>query len=440
MLISQSSPPLRGKIKIPGDKSISHRALIIGASSVGKTRVNGLLEAEDIMATVNILRSAGVEISKEKNFWTINGLGVGGLASPKNILDFGNSGTSARLILGLLSTQGISAFVTGDSSLRKRPMNRVLVPLVKMGANFESFSEGFMPLYLRGTSEPVPIRYELSVPSAQVKSAILFAGLNTPGITTVIEPDKTRDHTENMLQSFGADILISKKNGGGRIISLEGEKELSATTVVIPGDPSSAAFPGVAALLVPDSQITIEKVGINPLRSGLIETLIEMGADIEVTNITDSGGEKIGDITFCHGRLNGTDVVASRAPSMIDEYPIAAIAAAFAKGKTRFQGLGELKVKESDRFKAIIDGLTACGVGVKAKENDIIIDGCDGPPPGGAIIAANLDHRIAMSYLVLGLASKNPVKVDGGNTISTSFPNFVGLMTNLGAIISQENA
>jgi 3-phosphoshikimate 1-carboxyvinyltransferase len=434
-LKAKPSSALSGAIGVPGDKSISHRALMIGASAVGETRIEGLLEAEDVLNTAAALRALGAGVRKEGGTWVVNGTGVGGFSSPDDVLDLGNSGTSARLLLGLMATQELTATVTGDASLRRRPMERVTVPLARMGAAFEARDGGRMPLTVRGTGEPIPMTYEVPVPSAQVKSSILLAALNTPGRTTVIERKPTRDHTENMLRAFGAAITVAETADGGREIAVVGHAELTATDVTVPGDPSSAAFPGVAALIVPGSEVAVANVGMNPLRTGLFETLREMGADIEIRNARDAAGEPVADLVFRYGALRGVDVPAARAPSMIDEYPIAAVAAACAEGTTRFRDLAELRVKESDRFTAIVHGLEACGVAVRAEGDDIVVEGCGGPPPGGATIAVNLDHRIAMAFLVLGLGAKAPVTVDDGSAIATSFPGFVGLMNGLGARI-----
>ena len=435
-LRSDPSTTIKGRMRIPGDKSISHRALIIGAIAVGETRIKGLLEAEDVLATAEALRTLGATIRLEDETWTVTGVGTGGFADPERVIDCGNSGTLARLLLGPLSVHANSAHVTGDSSLCSRPMNRVLVPLRKMGAVFHSSQGDRLPLLVQGARFPIPIEYEVPVPSAQVKSSILLAALNTPGKTTVIEQKETRDHTENLLQAFGARIETSPSGPRGKAISVEGYAELVATDVEVPGDPSSAAFPGLAALIVPGSEIVVENVGLNPLRTGFIETLKEMGADLEMARQHTVTGEPVADIAFRHGQLRATDIPPERAPSMIDEYPAIAVAAAFAKGRTRMRGLGELRVKESDRFAAIVTGLTTCGVHVEAEGDDILIDGCDGPPPGGGTIRSGLDHRIAMSFLVLGTGSREAVQIDDGSAIGTSFPEFVGMMNKLGGNIS----
>ncbi len=435
-LAARPGNALTGRTGVPGDKSISHRALMLGAVAVGRTNVSGLLQAEDVMCTAVALRALGAGIQQVGSDWLIDGVGVGGLTSPENVIDLGNSGTAARLLLGLMATHDLKAHITGDHSLRSRPMNRVIEPLSRMGAVFDAQDGGRMPLVVDGAPEPIPMEYEVPVPSAQVKSCILLAGLNTPGVTTVIERAATRDHTENMLKAFGAEVDVKTGQDGNRRISVQGYAELLAQGVVVPGDPSSAAFPGVAALIVPGSDITIENIGINPLRAGLFETLRDMGADLEIANIRDASGEPVADITFRYGALTGADIPADRAPSMIDEYPIAGVAAAVATGETRFRGLSELRVKESDRFAAIVDGLTACGVPVRADGDDIVVTGLGGPPPGGAEISVNLDHRIAMAYLVLGLAAEKPVSIDDAAAIGTSFPGFLDLMMGLGADIA----
>jgi 3-phosphoshikimate 1-carboxyvinyltransferase len=436
-LVSQPVTALTGRVTVPGDKSISHRALMIGASAVGETRITGLLEGEDVLRTAAALRALGADIRKTGDVWSVRGVGVGGFVQPDDIIDVGNAGTAARLLMGLLATQDLKVHLTGDASLRSRPMNRVIVPLSRMGAAFDASEGGRMPLVLHGAPDPIPVDYDVPVPSAQVKSAILLAALNTPGTTTVTEREATRDHTENMLRSFGADIDVSATDDGGRRIAVTGFAELTATDVTVPGDPSSAAYPGVAALIVPGSEVTIDNVGMNPLRAGLFETLREMGADLAFANERDAAGEPVADITFRHGPIQGIDIPAARAPSMIDEYPIVAVAAAMAKGETRMRGLAELRVKESDRFTAILDGLAACGVAAQADGDDIVIQGCGGAPEGGAEIAVNLDHRIGMSFLVLGLATQKPVTIDDAAAIGTSFPGFVDLMNGIGTAMSE---
>lgn len=435
-LTSAPGGPLKGDIRVPGDKSISHRALMIGAIAVGETTITGLLEGEDVLRTAQALRAAGCDIQTGPDgTWLVGGAGVGGLSEPAGVLDLGNSGTGARLLMGLLATHPFTAHLTGDSSLCARPMERVAVPIRRMGAQVMARRGGRLPLAVIGAREPVPITYELPVASAQVKSAILLAGLNVPGRTTVIEPSPSRDHTELMLRHFGAELTVEDTAGGGRAITLSGEPELEARDISVPGDPSSAAFPGVAALLVPGSEVTVRGVGINPLRAGLIETLREMGADITYENQSEVAGEPVADITFRAGELTGIEVPASRAPAMIDEYPILAAAAAVAKGRTRMLGLAELRVKESDRLGAIATGLDQAGIKVTEDADSLTIEGCGGPPPGGATVAANGDHRIAMSFLALGLASRAPVAIDDGRNIATSFPGFADLMNGIGAEI-----
>lgn len=426
--------PLAGAVRVPGDKSISHRALMFGALAVGRTEITGLLEGEDVLATAAALRAIGAGIERAGNGrWRVDGVGVGGLGEPEDVLDLGNSGTSARLLLGLLATHELTAFVTGDGSLRRRPMRRVIDPLSQFGARFVAREGGRLPLAVTGAADPVPIEYSLPVPSAQVKSAVLLAGLNTPGMTTVIENEPTRDHTERMLRHFGAKVMVEDEKRGGRRISVEGQPELKAAPITVPGDPSSAAFPLVAALIVPGSEIMIENVGLNPSRTGLFTSLVEMGADIAFENRREAGGEPVADLRVRAGVLTGIDVPPERAPSMIDEYPILAVAAACARGRTIMRGLAELRVKESDRLAGIAEGLTRCGVEVRIAGDDLIVEGSGAPPPGGGLIATRLDHRIAMAFLVLGLASRDPVRIDDARPIATSFPDFVPLMQRLGA-------
>jgi len=426
--------PLTGTVRVPGDKSISHRALMLGALAVGRSEIRGLLEGEDVLATAAALRALGAGVERhEDGSWSVDGVGVGGLAEPDAVLDLGNSGTAARLLLGLLATHPITSFVTGDASLRRRPMARVTVPLSRLGAQFVSREGGRLPLAVSGAADPVPITYRLPVPSAQVKSAILLAGLNTPGMTTVVEPEPTRDHTERMLRHFGATVATEPAEGGGRNVTVEGHPELVAAPITVPGDPSSAAFPLVAALIVPGSEVTITGVGLNPTRSGLLECLNEMGADIALQNERSEGGEPVADLRVRAGPLKGADIPPERAPRMIDEYPILAIAAACARGRTVMRGLAELRVKESDRLAAIAGGLAQCGVRVMVEGDDLIVDGAGTFPMGGARIATDLDHRIAMAFLVLGLAADEPVAIDDARPIATSFPDFVPLMHRLGA-------
>jgi 3-phosphoshikimate 1-carboxyvinyltransferase len=433
---ARSARPLSGRIRVPGDKSISHRALMLGMLAVGRTEITGLLEGDDVLATaaaVNALGAAAAPVGDGR--WTVDGVGIGGLVEPQDVLDLGNSGTSARLILGILATHPAIAFVTGDASLRRRPMGRVVEPLARFGAQFVTREGGRLPLAVSGAADPVPIEYRLPVPSAQVKSAVLLAGLNTPGATTVIEPQPTRDHTERMLRHFGAAVAIEPVDGGRRI-TLEGLPELSAAPISVPGDPSSAAFPVVAGLLVPGSEVTVERVGVNPLRTGLFECLREMGADIALVNERDEGGEPVADVVARAAPLAGIEVPAERAPRMIDEYPVLAVAAACARGRTVMRGLAELRVKESDRLAAIAEGLGACGVRVAVDGDTLTVEGDGRPPPGGAMITTRLDHRIAMAFLVLGLVARQPVQIDDAHPIATSFPGFVPLLRNLGGAIA----
>jgi len=435
-LSSGTSGPLKGRIRVPGDKSISHRALILGTLAVGRTRITGLLEGEDVLCTAAAMRALGARVERAADgSWTVDGVGVGGLAEPDNVLDFGNSGTGARLVLGTVATSPLTAIFTGDASLRRRPMGRVTVPLARMGAEFLARDGGRLPLTVRGPRDPLPIAYTLPVPSAQVKSAVLLAGLNAPGETSVIEPLATRDHTERMLRHFGAQIRVLTGDDGAKEITLTGEAELRGADLTVPGDPSSAAFPIVASLILPGSEITVENVGTNPLRTGLLTTLLEMGARIEVGAARETGGEPVADLLVRGGALKGVDVPPERAPSMIDEYPILAVAAAFANGRTVMRGLSELRVKESDRLAAIAEGLAAAGVSVVVEHDTLVVEGSGGRPHGGATIAARLDHRIAMAFLVLGMASERPIGIDDAETINTSFPSFVALMNGLGAAI-----
>ncbi|MBV00557.1 MAG: 3-phosphoshikimate 1-carboxyvinyltransferase [Rhodospirillaceae bacterium] len=428
------STNLTGSIKIAGDKSISHRSIILGALSIGETTVDGLLESQDILATISAMQAFGVEIEKKAdNKWHINGLGVGGLDEPKKVLDLGNSGTGVRLLLGVAAGNPITSFFSGDESLSSRPMARVLKPLEMMGASFTSRMGGLLPISCTGPQTLQPIDYSLPVASAQVKSAILLAGLNTPGKTIVREPTPTRDHTERMLKQFGSEISIETDDESQNIITLKGESELTGQDIVVPGDPSSAAFPMVAGILAEDSRIEIKNVGINPLRFGLFEILNEMGAKTELIQKHDGVGEPIADIVVKTSKLKGVTVPASIAPRMIDEYPILAVAAACASGTTRMFGLQELRVKESDRLAAMANGLKACGVTVEETSDSLTVHGSGGQIEGGARIQTQLDHRIAMSFLTLGLKAKNPISIDNGTTINTSFPGFVETMKSLGA-------
>lgn len=425
---------LTGTIRVPGDKSISHRALMLGALAVGETVVDGLLEGEDVLATAAAMRAMGALAERDASgLWRVSGVGVGGLLQPQSALDMGNSGTSTRLLMGLVASHAVTATFVGDASLSKRPMGRVTEPLSQMGARFEASPGGRLPLTMTGLCPAIPIRYVLPVASAQVKSAILLAGLNAPGITTVVEKVPTRDHSERMLAGFGAELTV-EESGEGRIISIRGEAELKAQRIVVPGDPSSAAFPMVAALLVPGSDVLIENVGMNPTRAGLVSVLRDMGGSIDLLNERLVGGEPVADLRVRASSLKGVEVPPGIAPSMIDEYPILFVAAALAEGKTIARGLEELRVKESDRLSVMAKGLAACGVQVEELPDGLVIHGMGGKVPGGAIIASHLDHRIAMSFAVLGLAAKRPVTVDDARPIATSFPAFLPLMESLGAV------
>ncbi len=443
-LTSHPTGTLSGTIRVPGDKSISHRALMLGALAVGRTEVDGLLEGEDVLRTAAAMNALGAAASRlDDGTWQVDGVGVGGLSEPDSVLDMGNSGTAARLLTGVLATHGLTAFMTGDASLVKRPMARVTVPLVRMGAQFVTREGGRLPMAIVGTRSPVPITYTLPVASAQVKSAVLLAGLNTPGITTVIEPHATRDHSENMLRHFGAEVSVDDTEEGGQAITIAGEPELTARRITVPGDISSAAFPIVAALIRPDSDITLTGVGINPRRTGLLDTLIEMGGRIELLNRREEAGEPIADIRVRGSELNGVDVPPERAPSMIDEYPVLGVAAACATGTTRMLGVGELRVKESDRLAMTAAGLEACGIAVDADSDSLTVQGTGqnvGVPEGGATVATELDHRIAMSFLVLGMAARSAVAIDDAQPIETSFPGFAALMNGLGASIAPTKA
>lgn len=435
-LSAAPSGPLRGRLRPPGDKSLSHRAFILGLLCVGRTDIEGLLEGADVLHTGQACRALGAKIERRGEArWSVHGMGLGALLPPRTTLDFGNAGTGTRLMMGVVGGHGITARFDGDASLRKRPMRRVLDPLVEMGAEVLEENGGRCPILLKGTPEPLPIEYATPVASAQIKSAVLLAGLNSPGRTVVIEPQASRDHTEKMLAYFGATIS-SEPFGQGRRIVLEGRPELSPSRIIVPADPSSAAFPIVAALIVPGSDIIIEAMMMNPLRIGLVQSLHEMGADIEVLDQREEGGESVADLRVRGSSLRGIDVPAERAPSMIDEYPILAVAAAFAKGETRMRGLSELRVKESDRLAAIAAGLQAAGVASSIEGDDLIIEGRGGDVPGGGLALTHLDHRIAMSFLCLGLAARRKMTIDDASMIATSFPTFMTQMTQLGARFS----
>jgi 3-phosphoshikimate 1-carboxyvinyltransferase len=423
--------PLTGEAAVPGDKSISHRALMFGALAVGTTDITGLLEGEDVLRTAAAMRALGAEVADlGAGHWRVAGRGIGGLVEPADVLDMGNSGTAARLLCGLLAGHPLFAVMTGDASLRKRPMKRVTEPLSATGARFATRSGGRLPLAVEGAADPLPLDYVVPVASAQVKSACLLAGLCARGITRVVEREATRDHTENMLRHFGAAVQVGI-DGHGRVIELTGQPELVAAPVVVPGDPSSAAFPAVAALLVPGSELILRGVGMNPLRAGLFATLAEMGADITRLNERTEGGEPVADLLVKASALRGVDVPPERAPAMIDEYPILAVAAAAARGTTRMRGLKELRVKESDRLSATAALLAANGVTVMTEGDDLIVEGAGGPPAGGGEVVTHMDHRIAMSALVLGLAARAAVRVDDAAFIETSFPGFAALMNRL---------
>lgn len=426
------SGPLTGVVRVPGDKSISHRSLMLSALAVGESRIEGLLEGDDVLATAAAMRAMGATIERGGDgAWTVSGVGVGGLLQPETALDMGNSGTSTRLLMGLVASHPITATFTGDASLSRRPMNRVIEPLSLMGADVTASPGGRLPLMLRGLCPAVPIVYRLPVASAQVKSAVLLAGLNTPGVTRVIEPVPTRDHSERMLKGFGADLTVEVENGE-RHIRIRGEAELMPQQIVVPGDPSSAAFPLVAALIVPGSAVTVENVGVNPTRAGLYEVLRMMGAEIAFSNPREVGGEPVADITACFSTLSGIDVPPELAPSMIDEFPVLFVAAAFAEGRTVMRGLEELRVKESDRIATMAEGLRAIGAHVEELPDGLVVEGTGGEPlDGGAMVASRLDHRIAMSFAVAGLNSLAPIEIDDMSPVATSFPNFTNLIEQL---------
>lgn len=434
-LAACKSSGLAGNPQIPGDKSISHRALILGALAIGETTVEGLLEAGDVLNTASVLGELGASLARRPDgAWTIQGVGVGGFAEPSSVLDHGNSGTGVRLMMGAVATSPITATFSGDASLRRRPMGRVLDPLSRFGAVATGRKGGLLPLTLAGASDPLPITYTLPVPSAQVKSAILLAGLNAPGRTTVIEAEATRDHTERMLRHFGADVAVEDAGAEGRAIALTGYPALTGTRVVVPPDPSSAAFPLVAALLVPGSQVTLSRVMLNPTRAGLLTVLHEMGASISISNQRLESGETVADIAVRASILKPVETDPALAASMIDEFPILAIAAAFAEGTTRMNGLAELRVKESDRLAAVAAGLGEIGITCRMGQDWLEVDG-KGPDgvPGGGWVQTHMDHRIAMSFLVAGLAARTDVAVDDTTFIATSFPSFIPMMTALGA-------
>ncbi|HMO67805.1 MAG TPA: 3-phosphoshikimate 1-carboxyvinyltransferase [Novosphingobium sp.] len=431
--------PLKGRIRVPGDKSISHRSIMLGALALGETRVTGLLEGEDVLATAGAMRAMGASVERTGDGeWSVHGVGVGALLQPRVALDMGNSGTSTRLLMGLVASHPIAATFVGDASLSGRPMGRVIEPLGRMGAQFTASPGGTLPLTMQGASPAVPIEYRLPVASAQVKSAVLLAGLNTPGTTTVIEPVPTRDHSERMLRGFGADLSVEIEADGTRVIRLNGEAELKPQRIEVPGDPSSAAFFIVAALVVPGSDLVVENVGLNPTRTGLIEVLRQMGGSIEELDRREVGGEPVADLRVRHSALTGIDVDPALAPAMIDEFPVLFVAAAFGTGRTFTSGLDELRVKESDRLAVMARALEAAGARVQEHEDGLTIDGTGGEPLDGTSVqdgpvATHLDHRIAMSMAVAGLASRAGVEVADTRPIATSFPAFEALLDGLRA-------
>lgn len=435
---SRATGPLRGVAQVPGDKSVSHRALILGALSIGTTRITGLLEGGDVLDTAKAMRAFGATVERRgAGDWTVDGVGVGGFQEPADVIDCGNSGTGVRLIMGAAATTDLTAIFTGDASLRSRPMGRVTEPLALFGAESRGRRGGRLPLALTGAANPMPVSYATPMPSAQVKSAVLLAGLNAPGETVVIEREPTRDHTERMLAGFGATIR-TEVTEAGRVITLIGQPELRAQTIAVPRDPSSAAFPVVAALLVEGSDITVPGIGLNSTRAGIYTTLVEMGADIEFLDRRDEGGEAVADLRVRFGPLTGVEVPPERAASMIDEYPILAALAATAEGKTVMRGIKELRVKESDRIDAMARGLEACGVTIEEGPDFLIVHGRgQGGVAGGVTVESRIDHRIAMAFLCLGLATRAPVTVDDGSPIATSFPDFIPLMRGLGADLGE---
>lgn len=440
-MTSRPCGPLQGEANVPGDKSISHRSLILGALSVGETHITGLLEGEDVLDTAKAMRAFGAEVIEHGGGeWTVHGVGVGGFAEPENVIDCGNSGTGVRLIMGCMATTGISATFTGDASLNKRPMARVTDPIALFGAQSVGRSGGRLPMTIVGAADPVPVRYEVPMPSAQVKSAVLLAGLNVPGKTVVIEKEATRDHTERMLQGFGAELTVEETDEG-RVITLTGQPELKAQNIVVPRDPSSAAFPVCAAVITPGSDVLVPNIGLNPTRAGLFTTLREMGADLTYENEREEGGEPVADLRAKFSPdLKGIEVDPARAASMIDEYPVLSVVASFAEGDTIMKGVKELRVKESDRIDAMAKGLRLNGVEVDEGDDWWVVKGLGhGNVPGGATCASELDHRIAMSFMVMGMAAQKPVSVDDGGPIATSFPIFESLMGGLGAQLVRGN-
>ncbi len=440
-MISEKSGPLTGVAEVPGDKSISHRSLILGALSVGETKVSGLLEGQDVLDTGKAMRALGAEVIRHDNGdWSVHGVGVGGFAEPEQVIDCGNSGTGVRLIMGAMATSPITATFTGDASLNGRPMARITDPLALFGTQSFGRAGGRLPMTLIGAADPVPVRYTVPMPSAQVKSAVLLAGLNAPGKTVVIEAEATRDHSERMLAGFGADITV-EDSAEGRVITLAGQPELLAQTIVVPRDPSSAAFPVCAALITEGSDVLVPNIGLNPTRAGLFTTLQEMGADLVYENPREEGGEPVADLRARFSpEMKGIDVPPERAASMIDEYPILSVVASFAEGRTYMAGVKELRVKESDRIDAMAVGLRANGVEVDETEDSWTVHGLGpGGVPGGGTCATHLDHRIAMSFLCLGMASQSAVRIDDGGAVATSFPIFESLMGGLGARLRRED-
>ena len=437
-MTSHKSGPLRGQADVPGDKSISHRSLILGALSLGETRIHGLLEGDDVLDTGKAMQAFGAEvINHGGGSWSVHGVGVGGFAEPDQVIDCGNSGTGVRLIMGAMATSPITATFTGDGSLNKRPMGRVTDPLALFGAQSHGRSEGRLPLTLIGAGQPLPVRYEVPMPSAQVKSAVLLAGLNAPGQTVVIEKEATRDHTERMLVGFGAELTVDETDAG-RVITLTGQPELRPQDITVPRDPSSAAFPVCAALIVEGSEVLVPNIGLNPTRAGLFYSLQEMGADLTFENMREEGGEPVADLRAKYSPdMQGIAVPPERAASMIDEYPILSVVASFAHGVTRMHGVKELRVKESDRIEAMATGLRAAGVTVQDGPDWWHVHGLGGAVKGGALAATHLDHRIAMSFLILGMGAREGMSIDDGGPVATSFPIFEPLMAALGASIAR---
>ena len=437
-MTSHKSGPLRGQADVPGDKSISHRSLILGALSLGETRIQGLLEGDDVLDTGKAMQAFGAEvINHGGGSWSVHGVGVGGFAEPDHVIDCGNSGTGVRLIMGAMATSPIAATFTGDGSLNKRPMGRVTDPLALFGAQSYGRSEGRLPLTLIGAAQALPVRYEVPMPSAQVKSAVLLAGLNAPGQTVVIEKEATRDHTERMLVGFGAELTVEQTDAG-RVITLTGQPELRPQNIIVPRDPSSAAFPVCAALIVEGSDVLVPNIGLNPTRAGLFYTLQEMGADLTFENMREEGGEPVADLRAKYSPdMQGITVPPERAASMIDEYPILSVVASFAHGVTRMHGVKELRVKESDRIEAMATGLRAAGVTVQDGPDWWHVHGLGGAVKGGALAATHLDHRIAMSFLILGMGAREGMSIDDGGPVATSFPIFEPLMAALGASIAR---